>query len=200
METLNQLFGDRVRVKIIRLFLLNPGKVYEPRQVMEVARGTRRIVEREISAFKRAGLIKRRRAVGVSSKKQKRGVFGWTLNPSFLYLPQLRSLVANGVLLKSRDVVARLSRGGTLKLVVLAGIFLQDWDSRVDLLIVGDKLRRGILNRSIRSIESEIGRELHYAILDTPDFQYRLSVGDKLIRDVFDYSHQIVVNKLGIEK
>ena len=76
---------------------------------------------------------------------------------------------------------------------------IQNWDNRIDLLIVGERLKKGKLERTIRSMESEIGRELKYSILDTTDFQYRYSIGDKLVRDVFDYQHQIVLDKLGIE-
>jgi hypothetical protein len=44
-------------------------------------------------------------------------------------------------------------------------------------------------------MEVELGRELHYAVLSTPDFLYRTSVGDKLVRDIFDFRHQVALNK-----
>ena len=50
----------------------------------------------------------------------------------------------------------------------------------------------------IKNIESEIGREIRYAVFDTPDFQYRYNMCDKLIRDVLDYPHEKVIDKLGI--
>ena len=49
------------------------------------------------------------------------------------------------------------------------------------------------------SIEAELGKELRYAVFETPDFQYRLGIYDKLIRDIFDSEHQKIIDKLGIE-
>jgi len=187
----------------MRLFLLNPDKIYSAKSVMAVCRGGKGQVERELKAFEKIGLIKRkhytREGKTRAGKKSRVRESGWTLNNSFIYLSQLRTMLVDSVLLKSNDIVKRLGRGGNLKLVVLAGIFIQNWDSRVDLLVVGEKLKKGSLERMMRSMESEIGRELHYSILDTHDFQYRMSVGDKLIRDIFDYPHETILNKLGVE-
>lgn len=197
MEALNNIFGGQTRVRVMRLFLLNPDRAYEKKDVIAATHEKATEVERAVSSLEKAGLIKRRRYLR-EGKKSKTKVNGWTLNASFLYLTQLRNLLVNGILLKSHDVVRRLSRAGTLKLVVLAGIFIQDWENRVDLLIVGDKLKRGLLERIIHSMEGEIGRELRYSILDSADFQYRMNVGDHLVRDVFDYQHQTILDRLGV--
>jgi len=194
MDVLNTVFGGKTHVRIMRLFLLNPDRVYELSAIESASAGTRRMVLRELAAFEKAGLVKRKKFYKEGTHKRI-PAYGWTLNNSFMYLVPLRNMLVNGVILHSRNVAKRLSRGGTLKLVVLAGIFIHNWDNRVDLLVVGDKLRKGILKRVMHSMESEIGRELHYSILTTADFQYRLSIGDRLVRDVFDFPHQIILNK-----
>ena len=50
----------------------------------------------------------------------------------------------------------------------------------------------------MRTFESEIGRELRYAMLAASDFGYRLNMNDKLVRDVMDYPHRIVFDRLNI--
>ncbi len=178
---------------MMRFFLLNPTRAYELSSVVSFCSGKKRKVEKELLAFEKAGLVKRRRFF--KELKQKRvSVHGWTLNASFIYLTQLRNILVNSVTMRSRDIVKRLKKSGGVKLVVLAGIFIQNWESRVDILVVGDKLERGYLLRALRSMETDVGRELHYSILDTADFQYRMSIGDKLVRDIFDYPHQVVLN------
>lgn len=199
METLANIFGGKIRVRVMRLFLLNPERAYERREVLAISRGSDGEVDRELALLEKAGLIKRKNFYRTGAHTKLR-VTGWTLNQSFLYLTQLRNLLVNSILLKNNDIVKRLGRAGNLKLVVLAGIFIQNWDSRVDLLIVGDKLKRGMLERTISTIESEISRELRYAMLDTADFQYRLNIGDHLVRDIFDFPHQTVIDKLGAER
>ena len=63
----------------------------------------------------------------------------------------------------------------------------------MDLLIVGDKMKRGKIEEGIRKLEAEIGAELVYAIFDTKEFLYRLNMYDKLVRDILDYPHEILL-------
>ena len=44
------------------------------------------------------------------------------------------------MLFDSEDVLKRLKRAGRIKLLILSGVFIQETESRVDLLIVGDGL------------------------------------------------------------
>ena len=84
-----------------------------------------------------------------------------------------------------------------MKLIVLAGVFLQQEDSRVDILIVGDEVKKKAVENTLRSIEAEVGKELSYALFETPDFLYRLSVYDKFVRDILDFPHEKIMNKIG---
>jgi hypothetical protein len=54
------------------------------------------------------------------------------------------------------------------------------------------------LERAIRDIESEVGKELTYAAFKTDDFIYRLGMYDKFIRDILDYPHEKILDKIGI--
>ena len=83
-------------------------------------------------------------------------------------------------------------------MVIVAGVFIQNPDSRVDLLIVGDNLKRGSIDRIVKTMEAEIGKELTFASFETADFHYRLGMYDKLIRDILDYPHQKLLDKLNI--
>lgn len=88
---------------------------------------------------------------------------------------------------------------GRVKLIVAAGIFIQNWESRVDLLIVGDDLNLNKIESIISIIESEIGKEISYSAFDTQDFEYRLGIHDRLVRDILDYNHVTLIDRLGIE-
>jgi len=85
-----------------------------------------------------------------------------------------------------------------MKLVIVSGIFTQSNDSRVDLLVVGDNLKKSVLDNTIKTIEAEIGKEIRFAVFETPDFRYRLGLYDKLIRDILDFPHEKIVNRLGV--
>lgn len=206
MDSLSNIFGSKTRIKIMRLFMLNPDRVYSIEDVIFASRGEKKEVEKELQEFKKAGLIKKKvyyREITSKRSGKKRMMrtrsSGFALDASFIYLNPLRALLVNTILLKGKELIRRLQKTAHLKVVVISGIFIQDWDSRVDLLVVGDKIRKSAVLRVISSIESEIGKELRFVILDSSDFIYRFSVGDRLIRDIFDFSHQVVLDRLGLK-
>jgi len=66
------------------------------------------------------------------------------------------------------------------------------------MLVVGDHLRRSTLENYMRSLEAEIGKELRYAAFETSEFNYRLGMYDKLVRDILDYPHRTVLDRIGL--
>jgi len=205
METLSKLFSGEARVKMMRLFLFNPELFFNLEQIVDKTRITAKEVEAEIEVLKKAGMIKGRKSIQfVSFKKRgkvlekKRKITSWHLDPNFEYLVQLQNLLINSRPLRKEEILKRLSKVGKLKMVIVAGVFIQNPDSRVDLLIVGDNLKRGSIDRIVKTMEAEIGKELTFASFETADFHYRLGMYDKLIRDILDYPHQKLLDKLNI--
>jgi hypothetical protein len=94
-------------------------------------------------------------------------------------------------------MVELLKRSGTLRLVALSGFFTGSHEAQVDLLVVGDNLEERSLATAVRALEAELGREIRYASFSTPDFRYRLGIYDRLLRDIFDYPHRLLVDKIG---
>jgi hypothetical protein len=189
METLSKLFGSEVKVKIMRLFLFNPETVFTTNDIAERAQEQLSKVRREVSNLEKTGLIKNR------SKGGKRG---FVLNSTFSYMKPLQNFLINIEPFKPNELVKRLSKLGSIKLIITAGVFIQNPESRADLLVVGDNVKRKTLENTIKTLESEIGKELHYAYFTTEDFKYRLGIYDKLIRDILDYPHKKVLNRLPI--
>lgn len=202
MDVLGRLFGSPDRVKILRLFLFNPDKAFDLSEVVLRAKVSSSFARKELSSLKTAGLLKSRLVLREVKRKKgkkisvvRKKVRGFALAPSFKYRIPLQELLVT-VPVRLEDLAERLSRAGLFKLLIAAGILIRDWDGRIDLLLVGDKIKHGPLRRIIGSLESEIGKELRYVLLTTQEFQYRLGVNDRLIRDILDYPHQKVINRL----
>jgi len=123
---------------------------------------------------------------------------GWTIDDTFEYLEPLQEVLIHISSLRNSEVLKKLSRVGKLKLVIVSGVFINNYDSRIDILIVGDTMKKTSLENTIKTIESEIGREIRYAYFETPDFLYRLGIYDKLIRDIFDFPHEKILDKLNV--
>lgn len=185
MRPVSHIFGSEAKVKIMRLFIFNPSLSFTSLEVAGRTKERSSTVRREIRSLQKAGLIKRRAR-------------GFTLNPSFIYLPAVENFLIDATPLSEKEVVRRISRAGNVKLILISGVFVHDRDARVDILIVGDHLKQGILVSIISMMEAELGKELRYAAFETADFNYRLGIYDKLIRDILDYPHRKILNKLGL--
>ncbi|MBI3633599.1 MAG: hypothetical protein HY226_04895 [Candidatus Vogelbacteria bacterium] len=196
MEVLSKLFGSADRVKIMRLFILNATASFTASEVLIRSKVSRSIGKKELGVLKEAGLIKIKIMHVDGSRGRKKSVDAWFLNQGFPFLAALKQLLFNTELFKKEEIIRRLKGAGRVKVIITAGIFINDEDSRADLLIVGDELRKGTIEKTIKSMEAEIGRELSYGVFETDDFRYRVSVCDKFIRDILDYSHKKIFNKL----
>lgn len=131
-------------------------------------------------------------------KKGVRIAARYQVNPRFEHLEALEIFIRDTTNVRSQDMLALLKRAGALRLVALSGFFLSVIEAPVDMLIVGDNLDERALATAIHSLEAEFGREIRYASFATPDFRYRLGVYDRLLRDVFDYPHRLLVDKIGL--
>jgi hypothetical protein len=128
----------------------------------------------------------------------KKRVRGWILNETFPYLDALQSFLVQASPLQDQTITRKFNRAGKIKLLIISGVFLQEKESRVDVLVVGDELRKGTIDSIVKDMEAELGKDIVYAMFETKDFQYRLGMYDKLIRDILDYPHRKLVNKLGM--
>jgi hypothetical protein len=120
----------------------------------------------------------------------------FTLNGEFEYLKALQALLLNAPA-RGEDIARRLRSAGGVRFIAIAGTFLGEWEAALDLLVVGDRISERRLKNKIKSLEAEIGKELRYALLPSQDFAYRLNMNDKLLRDVLDYPHRIVLDRIG---
>ncbi len=204
MDVLAKLFGSSQRVKLMRLFLMNPEDVFDIGDIAKRSKVLGATLKKEIALLESVSLIKSRMMVkmrpkssGKGGELEKKKVTGYSMDTRFPYLAALRALVTE-IALGKEDVAARFKNCGNVKLIIVSGIFLDEADSRVDILIVGDKLKKPIIENSLRRLEAELGKELTYGVMETPDFEYRFGIYDKFVRDILDYPHLVVLNKLNL--
>lgn len=201
IDILGKLFGSPARVKIMRLFLLNPTLGFEISDIVSRSKVDKTVLCKELKLLETIGFVQQRIVVKTSekivSKKKtilKKKVTQWFLNQRFPYIHDTNRLLVGSEFLKKEDLAERFRSVGKIKLLLVSGIFIQHEDSRIDILVVGDNLKRSSIEQVIRGIEAEIGKELVYAIFETSDFTYRLNMYDKLIRDVFDFPHEKIID------
>lgn len=196
MEAFEKIFGSAARVRLMKLFLFNPNEVVSRPDAADRAKVSSAQAQREVRLLRKIGFLKERATV-VERGDRKVRVPGLVLNPDFPYQNAFRELFLSASV--DRRAFARsLARHGKVQLVVAAGIFLDSPDSRVDLLVVGDDIKERGLRNAVGSLEADLGRQLRYAVLSTADFRYRLGMCDRLVRDVLDFPHEVVIDRQGL--
>jgi hypothetical protein len=204
MDILEKFFGSAGKVKIIKLFLLNPDSTFDSIQTAERTKVSVGMARKEIHNLERIGFLKQKSYMKEAKKQQDRDIVtvrkrvnGWTLDPKFPYIEPMEAFLGSINPFKHKDIIDKISQAGKIQLLIVSGIFIKYPEARVDLLVVGDNMKLSLLENIIKTIESEIGKEIRYAVFETQEFTYRYSVFDKLIRDILDFQHEKIINKLG---
>lgn len=204
MDILAQLFGSPVRVKLLRLFLFNPEAPFGLSEIAKRSKTLRGEVRREITKLISMGIVKKRSVIReIHSKRGKTPVkkihdLGFCLDQKFPYLQSLKNLLITVSLHADESLLKKFASVGRIKLFVASGVFIQEWDTRIDLLVVGDDLNMVKLDSLMKSIEAEVGKEISYSAFETEDFEYRLGIHDRLIRDILDSPHTVLVDRIGL--
>ncbi len=205
MDILEKLFGTAAKVKIMRLFLFNPEYVFSIDEITTRGKMLAKEVKNELPDLIKVGLVKKKLFIKdiVITKKKKavtkriKGT-GYVLDSKFPYLNALKTLLISVSIHSHDDIVKRFNKVGKIKALIVAGVFIQDWESRVDLVIVGDELNEEKIHNIVKLLESELGKEISYTALDTADFEYRVGVYDKLVRDILDFPHVKIIDRLSL--
>lgn len=191
LEILGKLLGSVAKVKLMRLFLLNQDTGFDLADIKTRAGLDGKTAGEELRRLTSIGFISKkmiRKEVPLRGKKQTtiKRVSGYVFNQSFRYREALYNLLIDTEFVDHKNVSTRFKKAGKVKLLVLSGLFVKNAESPVDVLIVGDNLSQNVIEKSIRQMESEIGKELTYALFDTAEFLYRASMYDKLVREIID--------------
>lgn len=212
MTILEKLFGSGTRVKLLRLFLLSPDKTFTSAEAAKITKVSPESASSEIRSLTSLGFVikaARRDSVeikrGSKTKIVRKKIEGRKLSATFPFILALRNLLITARPISREKMTQFFRSKGKIKLVALGGIFSEDLSdrfrgesTRLDLLVVGD-LKKGQAEHFIRELESEIGKELNWAVLSSVEFEHRISMHDKLLRDLLDFPHEFLINKLGLE-
>jgi hypothetical protein len=198
-DPLSILFGSTARVKLLRFFLFNPSKEFTFDEISKRARLVRRTARTEITALEKAGVVvKRSMFVPIDGKTKKMKVLGYALNKDFEELQALQTFLFETAPIEGKNLLVCLKKAGILDFVAVAGVFLRDFEQSLDVLVAMKKTSESKIESAIRMFEAEVGMEIRFALMTSDDLLYRVGMNDRLTRELFDYKHQILVDKIGV--
>lgn len=203
--------GKSARARLLRAFIFNPNQHFTLTQIAKRSGISVDNAAKEIAAFESWELIKKSKMIipqpaELESDKRKKKKTKkksrptqeniWTLNDDFSHLRALSSFVREISPMEYDEIVSSLQRSGKVATIILSGAFMGDLTRPADLIIAADVLNERKLESAIHALEPAFGHEIRYAAFTTPEFRYRLSVHDRLIRDTLDYPHLVLLDKI----
>mgnify|MGYP003419487189 FL=1 len=203
MELLAKLLGGAERVKIMRFFLHHEDTILSHTEVTNKTKSKSVTTRKELTALTGMGFIEKKKSKMVittgSGKKvysKVKEVNGYKLNPNFPHNQALKELLFDFQLLDKKELISRFKIIGRIKLFLLSGLFIGEEKSRVDILIVGESIKRPKAEKILETLSAELGREVHYAIMDIDEYEYRYKMYDKFLRDIVDSPNEIIIDKM----
>src|SRR3989344_1842591 len=170
-SALDILFGSPLRVKLLRFFLLNQEAVF-PLAVLKTRTNTKPIpLKKDINTLLKAGFIKK----GITTADENIG----------------SEFFKKGKGKKSKKI-------GNPKVVIVSGIFLDRPSNPVDLLLVGDQIKKKQLELMLKRLERELGKEIVYTVFPTEEFELRYGMRDKFIQTLLRGPHEILLDEFQI--
>ncbi len=188
---LDRLFGSRARVKILKFFLFNIEEKYYIRQIARHLEIQVNSARRELNNLKELGLL----TSGSDPEKKQEKFYG--VNKKFVLFEELRSLIVKAQILYQEEFVDNLKQAGKVKLVVLTGLFVNNPEIQVDLLIVG-QVSKSNLKQVISDLEKNLGREVNYTYMSTQEFKYRREITDVFLYNILENKRIVVIDELEI--
>jgi len=190
---LERLFISKVRVKILKQFLLNTGESYHIRALVRLLNEEINAVRRELKNLEAFGLLK-------STRQSNKIVYTLNTNSPFLY--ELRSMI-----LKDSEELKLMAKVlGSIKnvdsVIVTQAYMEKNYDNEndVDILIIGSP-DINKLTKEMNGVEKELGRELRMAVLTKEDYEFRKKRREKMILDILEKDKIILLgspNKIGL--
>ncbi len=195
---IDTLFGSKTRVKLLYLFLNNPGRAFYVREITRRVDEQINSVRRELANMLNVGVIK-------SESDSVDNKLYYEVDPNYLHYEPLHKIFSDAStpsdvsseVTSTTDWSKRVKQLSGLKALVISGAFVTGAHSKVDILIVGN-VPKAKIKKFIKDLEEDEHRTISYATLKYDDFYYRLSLKDRFVSEILDGKHVVVTDINGI--
>lgn len=191
---IDKLFGSKTRIKLLHLFLNNPGKSFYVREIT-------RLVDEQINSVRRE--LSNMLSVGIITSNDSDNKLYYEVNKNYEHYAPMRAIFSDQVGSRdTRDTEYHQSSDDWrplimglpgARLVIASGGLVQNSGSKVDLLIVGS-VPHAKLSKVMGEVEKLEGREINYSTIAYEEFYYRLSIHDKFITEILNSEHAVILD------
>lgn len=185
------LFGSRVRWRLIKFFMLHDKVALTATEIIEKNKMEAKTAREEAKRVL-AQLVNAKFLYSRTIKKQK----AYFLNSKYSFYDELKWLVVKSNIYPQCEQLNRVKKLGDVKLGLVSGLFINNKKSKTDLFLVVDNLSRAKLKHLIEELETEMGREINYSLMNLEEFRYRIKMFDKFVLEILEQPHEIIVNEI----
>lgn len=192
---IEKLFGSKTRAKLLRLFFESPEKSFYVREMT-------RVIDEQINSVRRELL--NLESIGIIKNETFDNKIYYSANTKHPYCRPLNEMFTKRLdMSREKDIreaswedYCRPVKNYLQGLVVTNRLPGQDG---IDLLIIGnDKTKK--LTRWAEVIEKKQGKPINYVIMSVDDFNYRKSVKDRFLSDIFEMEISEIIDPAKIIK
>ena len=194
--SLEHIFGSRIRVRLLKLFLEHPEDKFYVREITRATRSHIHSVRRELANLSNIGLIRVCGGEG-GAKDHSPGLQRkfYEVNPGCVVFNELRALVRKGQLFLREEFARQLKILGSIQYLAFTGFFVDLQGFPTDLLIVGRASKRKCA-RLIADFEEEFGRTINYTIFTTKEFIQRKEMTDRFLYNFLENKKLVLIDTL----
>lgn len=184
---LASLMRSPLRIRVLSYFFRRPDSENTVSDAAATLSFSRSSVAREIAALVRLGVLQQRTT---------RRVGHFRANMSLDFAQELSEFlkVTNPT---PRETLAALRGIRSLSLLVISGALMNEDRSSIDILIVAKNASGSHIDRAIRKAEALVALPLRCVVFTPDEFKERREAHDRVIRDTFEFRHQILVDRRG---
>lgn len=190
---LEKLFGSKTRVKILKFFLLHPFDKFYIRQLSRDLKLQLNSIRRELENLENFGLL----TSDIKDQEKSREKKYFRANPAFILFDEIKALIVKAQILYEKDFVHKLEAVGKVKLLVLTGLFVNNPNALIDILLVG-KINKVKLAKLIKELEFELGKEINFTVFNSQEFKYRRDITDIFLYGVLEGRKLVVIDEVGL--
>jgi hypothetical protein len=186
LASLEVILSSNQKSSLLAFLMLAPDRYFS---VLELSR---RIglsgpsVATLLAQFSRDGLVK-------SSGRARARVYAF--NPKHHLAGQMQTWLKKHGGKYEDELFTAIAKVGEVKAVFLSGIFTGQPQLPVDILVVG-KVNLNKLDTFLQQCGQMMGTEINYSIMSEGEFKIRRDTFDRFIKDIFDYPHITVMDKM----
>lgn len=182
---LKDLFISKTRVKLLTVFLSNPGKIFYVRELVRFIGEQINAVRAELARMEKVGMA-------TSEVRANRKFYGF--RKDYIYFDELSRLVGKSTGLGG-DIIKERGKLGKIKYALMSGGYLRRrpvGTSDVDLLVVGNVVIPQ-LAQIVKAAEEEVGREINYTVMTEDEFNFRKRRKDPFVVGILEKTRIMLI-------